>query len=257
LYGDGSNLTNLPAGSPAGLDTQIQFNDGGVFNGDAEFTWNKTTDTLTVTGDISGSGNISGSAFYGDGSNLSGIVSGPGSSVDKGIVTWNGTTGFVLADSGVRNYGSSATDPTTPAPSDGDEYYNTTLKMKMTYDGSRSKWLSSATADLAFGRQGNTGAGAYYRGPDRRAFSSTVGRFAEYDGTVVSITYTRTDTSAATFEITADGSAVATLASAATTGQDLTIDGDFSQGEVLGARNESGGTNTSNVLGWARIRWRV
>jgi len=73
LYGDGSNLTNLPAGSPGGLDTQIQFNDGGVFNGDAEFTWNKTTDTLTVTGDISGSGNISGSFFYGDGSNLTNV----------------------------------------------------------------------------------------------------------------------------------------------------------------------------------------
>ena len=73
FYGDGSNLTNLPAGSPGGADTQIQFNDGGVFNGDTEFTWNKTSNTLTVTGDISGSGNISGSAFYGDGSNLTNV----------------------------------------------------------------------------------------------------------------------------------------------------------------------------------------
>mgnify|MGYP003675672953 CR=1 FL=1 len=73
FYGDGANLTNLPAGSPGGADTQIQFNDGGVFNGDTEFTWNKTSNTLTVTGDISGSGNISGSAFYGDGSNLTNI----------------------------------------------------------------------------------------------------------------------------------------------------------------------------------------
>jgi len=70
FYGDGSNLTNLPAGNAAGSDTQIQFNDGTAFGGDAEFTWNKTTDTLTVTGDISASVNISGSDFYGGGANL-------------------------------------------------------------------------------------------------------------------------------------------------------------------------------------------
>lgn len=31
LYGDGSNLTNLPLTPPAGNDTEIQFNNGGVF----------------------------------------------------------------------------------------------------------------------------------------------------------------------------------------------------------------------------------
>jgi len=42
------------SGIPGGLDTQIQFNDGGVFGGDTNFTFNKTTDTLTVT-NLSGS----------------------------------------------------------------------------------------------------------------------------------------------------------------------------------------------------------
>ena len=100
LYGDGSNLTNLPAGgSPGGLDTQIQFNDGGVFNGDAEFTWNKTTDTLTVTGDISGSGNISGSFFYGDGSNLTNVSA----TIPSGTISRVDATGaetFYLSISG-------------------------------------------------------------------------------------------------------------------------------------------------------------
>jgi hypothetical protein len=36
------------AGSPAGSDTQVQFNDGGAFGGDADFTWDKTTNILTV-----------------------------------------------------------------------------------------------------------------------------------------------------------------------------------------------------------------
>lgn len=35
-------------GTPGGSDTQVQFNDGGVFGGDAGFVYNKTTDTLTL-----------------------------------------------------------------------------------------------------------------------------------------------------------------------------------------------------------------
>jgi len=184
-------------------------------------------------------------------------ITGPGSSVDKGIVVWNGTGGTAIADSGLRNYGSSATDPTTPTPADGDEYYNTALKMKMTYDGSRSKWLSVEAADLWFGRNGNTGGGAFFRGPGNRVYSSSTGRNAEYDGTIVSITYTRTDTDAMTFEVTNSGASLATLASSATSGQDLTVDADFTQGDILGVKNQSGGNTVSNVHGWVRIRWRA
>lgn len=46
-------------GTPAGANTQIQFNDGGsAFGGDADFVWNKTTNKLTVTGDIDYTGVI-------------------------------------------------------------------------------------------------------------------------------------------------------------------------------------------------------
>lgn len=38
------------SGTPGGADTQVQFNDGGAFAGDAEFVWNETTNTLDVTG---------------------------------------------------------------------------------------------------------------------------------------------------------------------------------------------------------------
>jgi len=34
--------------SPGGSDTQVQFNDGGAFGGEADFTYNKSTNTLTV-----------------------------------------------------------------------------------------------------------------------------------------------------------------------------------------------------------------
>ncbi len=38
-------------GTPGGSTTQIQFNDNGSFGGDSDFTWNKTSKTLTVNGD--------------------------------------------------------------------------------------------------------------------------------------------------------------------------------------------------------------
>lgn len=40
------------AGTPGGANTQVQFNDGGAFGGDADLTWNKTTNVLTNRGDI-------------------------------------------------------------------------------------------------------------------------------------------------------------------------------------------------------------
>ena len=48
--------------SPGGSDTQIQFNDGGSFAGDSGLTYNKTTDTLSVTNLTSSNGiSVSGS----------------------------------------------------------------------------------------------------------------------------------------------------------------------------------------------------
>ncbi len=44
-------------GSPGGSNTQVQFNDGSSFGGNAQFTYNKTTNLLSV-GNVSLSGNI-------------------------------------------------------------------------------------------------------------------------------------------------------------------------------------------------------
>jgi hypothetical protein len=41
-------------GSPGGADTQVQFNDGGVFGGNVGFTFNKTTGNLNISGNIIG-----------------------------------------------------------------------------------------------------------------------------------------------------------------------------------------------------------
>lgn len=49
--GDGTWATPAGGGgSPGGADTNIQFNDASAFGGDADFQWNKTTNTLTLGG---------------------------------------------------------------------------------------------------------------------------------------------------------------------------------------------------------------
>lgn len=45
-------------GTPGGSNTQVQFNDGGNFGGDAGLVYNKTTDALTGLGNFSASGFI-------------------------------------------------------------------------------------------------------------------------------------------------------------------------------------------------------
>lgn len=52
----GTTITATGSGTPGGSDTQVQFNDGGSFGGDANFTFDKTTDILSVAGGVSVTG---------------------------------------------------------------------------------------------------------------------------------------------------------------------------------------------------------
>jgi len=84
-YGYGGNLTGVVATvSPGGSNKSIQFNDGNTdTSGSNNFTFDKTTNAVSITGslNISGSlnGNISGSiiadSFIGNGSGLTGVTS--------------------------------------------------------------------------------------------------------------------------------------------------------------------------------------
>jgi hypothetical protein len=47
---------NVSSSGPGGSDTQVQFNDGGNLGGDSGLTYNKTTDSLTITGDLAVNG---------------------------------------------------------------------------------------------------------------------------------------------------------------------------------------------------------
>ena len=70
-----SQLGNV-SGAPGGANTQVQFNNAGAFGGSATLTFNPVSSALTV------SGNVTATAFYGDGSQLTNITVGGGSIVN-------------------------------------------------------------------------------------------------------------------------------------------------------------------------------
>ena len=49
---NGSTWVVIGGGTPGGSNTQVQFNDAGAFGGDAGMVFNKTTNVLTVSGDV-------------------------------------------------------------------------------------------------------------------------------------------------------------------------------------------------------------
>lgn len=160
---------------------------------------------------------------------------------------------------GIRNYGKLATDPAVgPAPTDGDTYYNTSLRMQMAYDGIRGKWLSVESTSFQFGRDGNVQAGQYYRAADGRVMSDTLGWFAERSGTVVSLTWTRTNAASITYDIVHDGISIATVGpTLLDKGRDISLNADFTFGDILAVLNDSGGSTAQNVIAVLRVRWRA
>ncbi len=66
-FGDGSGLVNTPPGSPAGSNTQVQYNNNGAFAGSSNFTFDGNNVNI--------SGIVTASAFFGDGSGLTGAGS--------------------------------------------------------------------------------------------------------------------------------------------------------------------------------------
>ena len=75
FFGDGSNLTGIPAGA----NTQIQFNNGGAFGASSNLRF--AGSTLIVTGSMDVAGNVSASLFFGNGSNLTNLAAGSNNQV--------------------------------------------------------------------------------------------------------------------------------------------------------------------------------
>lgn len=79
--------------SPAGSDTQIQYNNAGAFGADSDFSFDSTTDVLSVpyvsATNVTASGHVSASVFFGDGSNLTGISGGSSTSINVFTASFN------------------------------------------------------------------------------------------------------------------------------------------------------------------------
>jgi hypothetical protein len=61
-------------GSPGGSNTQIQYNNNGVFAGNTGFTFNNTNGNVSVPVDLIASGNVNATYFIGNGSQLTGLA---------------------------------------------------------------------------------------------------------------------------------------------------------------------------------------
>lgn len=155
-------------------------------------------------------------------------------------------------------YPASATDPSTgPTASNGYLYYNTALDLWMTYDATRAKWLSVEKVSFIAARKGTTASGSYLEIPGELTMSATRGYTALRDGTIVGLSYTRSDTDASTFEVVKSGTAAAELATSALKGKSTTLDGDFSADDVLAVRIKSGGNDVEDAAVLVELRWRV
>jgi hypothetical protein len=107
------------AGTPGGSDTQIQFNDGGAFGGDADFTWDKTTKLLTIGGDENiNFETVTNTNWDGEPTLVVGDNSVDESSLLVGKYTDATTFGGALI-TGIRDSASSVTVEITPSPEDG------------------------------------------------------------------------------------------------------------------------------------------
>lgn len=83
-----SNGGNTGNGVPGGANTQVQFNDAGQFGGDAGFTYNKTSNTLSVTSNITAGNNITGVNLSASNANVTNTL--VVSQIDAGNITITG-----------------------------------------------------------------------------------------------------------------------------------------------------------------------
>lgn len=179
--------------------------------------------------------------------NPSGVgVNGPGSSLDKEIVVFNGTDGNTIAGCGIRHYGASAIDPTTPTPNAGDKYYNTAINHEMCYDGTRNKWLSVTTLFDGCGRNGTTPGNTFYKRFNGMGLDVSQGPYVP-KGTIIRIGYSTAAAVTHTFEVLVNGTVISTLASGgAASAVDDTLNDDFDAG-IMSMRNASGSDTNSNL----------
>ena len=77
-------------GTPGGANTQIQFNNNGVFGGSAGLTFNNTTNAVATTGTFSATGNIQGGNIL-----TAGLISATGNVTGGNLIAGTGASGNI------------------------------------------------------------------------------------------------------------------------------------------------------------------
>jgi len=181
-------------------------------------------------------------------------VTGPTSTKELEVARFSGTSGSNIQGATIRRYDSSDTDPTTPAPTDGDKYYNTAIDHEMYYDASRGKWLSVATLTDGCGVSATTGPGVFYRRYNGMFMAFNLGPYVQ-KGTIVRIGFsTALPGTAHTFAIYIRPlggpdpiTPIATLASGGSpSAETTTVNADFETG-TLSCQNLNGSAVVSQL----------
>ena len=116
-------------GTPGGSTTQVQFNNAGAFGGDSDFTYNSTTNTLTVP-------NITATNLNVTGSGSTTISAGANIELDATNRVLVTDTPFRLASF------TTTTRNAISSPANGDMIYNTTTNQLESYEN--SAWVATA-----------------------------------------------------------------------------------------------------------------
>ena len=135
-----------------GVDKSVQFLTGavdsngiGVGSGSADFTFDYDTNQLYLSGNMTGSGHVSASFFYGDGSNLTNVGSGAGFPYSGSAVI----TGSLYVTQGITasNY---IIENTVEINSSGSSQFGNTDDDTHQFTGSVSFGASGSTADFSY-----------------------------------------------------------------------------------------------------------
>jgi|14BtaG_2_1085337.scaffolds.fasta_scaffold02198_1 hypothetical protein len=121
-------------GTPGGSTTQVQFNNAGAFGGDSDFTYNSTTNTLTVP-------NITATNLNVTGSGSTTISAGANIELDATNRVLVTDTPFRLASF------TTTTRNAISSPANGDMIYNTTTNQLESYEN--SNWVATAGSGIA------------------------------------------------------------------------------------------------------------
>jgi len=122
------------SGTPGGSDTQVQFNDGGTFGGDADLVYNKTTNTLTGV-NLVATGKIEAPEIFSSSTGIPTITSASNIILDA--------ANAVVLQKTVLRLGSYDTDGmSTLTAQAGDVVYNSSERQMQFWDG--TSWKSSS-----------------------------------------------------------------------------------------------------------------